>query len=161
MFKKQKAVWGKLNRRNEAGKKLCQTFAVFYTSGKGRTVHALQWRFVWQVWSAANFSFLCYRYAYLLTLLPALKSLPWPLPVVPPFCLSYIPARMMFWSFLLFAKLLSAVLGEPGCSCLRGSPWQHVAEGQEKPVHFPLPLRWNTARLGWNTATPAQYLLAS
>lgn len=150
MFKKQKAVWGKLNRRNEAGKKLCQTFAVFYTSGKGRTVNVLQWRFVWQVWSAANFSFLCYRYAYLLTLLPALKSLPWPLPVVPPLCTSPIiyPSTDDVLVLLALCQVVISSLGWARVLLPKGKPMATCGRRSGETCSFSSPTEVEYSQVG-------------
>lgn len=74
---------------------------------------------------------------YLLTLLPTLKPLPWPLSVVPPLPPAKISIHIMFLSLLLAKSC-----GKPGCSLLRGSPWEHLAEGQEKSVRSSLRKLW-------------------
>lgn len=93
-----------------------------------------------------------YRYCqqanmYLLTLSPALKPIPWPLPVVPPLPPAKISAQMLFLSSLL-AKSWRAAHGNSGCSLLRGSPGKQLAEGQEKSVRSPsrnLCYQWDVA----------------
>lgn len=77
----------------------------------------------------------------LLTLLPAIKPLPWPLPVVPPLPPAKISAQMLFLSLLL-AKSWKGAHGKPGCSLLRRVPQKHLADGQKKSVRSSLRNLW-------------------